>query len=223
MLKEAWVSVTILVIAAFGGGIGVATWGYNRQIETLRQEVENYKGLLEEKKPPVISPPAKTSLAPPLTPEPEQSQKVGVTRSPSPSNLIRPSGGEGGHGTPLPQAIPSGPSNISSGPGSAFTFGPNSPAIGTLNVGPPVLRFTDDLKREILGRLPKDKPIEVASLFGDENGFLVANQIADFLKANGYAVTANSVTRNAWSKPVSGFSVQDNGDHRTFLVGSPPT
>lgn len=72
----------------------------------------------------------------------------------------------------------------------------------------------------LLNTLPKAIPVEVTAALGDGEAFTYAQQMKDFLEANGYKV--NGVNQAVWSRPVTGVNVITGETPRKIQVGSKP-
>ncbi len=97
---------------------------------------------------------------------------------------------------------------------------------GTVNIGPVPRSLNNEvwavpLKAKILRELPRDKPITVMAVMGDSEAISLAQEIAAFLKANGFPLTEDGgISQGIFSGPVKGLGVRDDGKTRTFIVGA---
>jgi hypothetical protein len=82
----------------------------------------------------------------------------------------------------------------------------------------PPRTLTPDQKTELTDSLEKEKEVVITSLFGDSESIQFAQQIYDFLKAEGYQVTG--VMRSVFNAPVRGVDVEFEKGKYQLTVGS---
>ena len=77
---------------------------------------------------------------------------------------------------------------------------------GTVNIGNPTRTITDQNKAFLQEHLPKDAPVTVVCTMGDGEAHSFANDILNWLQANGYS-NAKGVDQAVWSQPVIGIGL----------------
>ena len=97
---------------------------------------------------------------------------------------------------------------------------------GVVNVAPAPRSLNNEawaatLKSQILSQLPKDKPIIVMAIAGDQEAMSLAQEIHAFLKENGFPLAEeNGISQGFFSGPVKGLEIRDDEKTRTFIVGA---
>jgi hypothetical protein len=77
----------------------------------------------------------------------------------------------------------------------------------------------DNLKIGLLGQIPKDKPIVVWSLMGNEEALRYATEIFNFMKISGYNLIGNAPFSQIWTAPLYGVEVKFDPDKTHISVG----
>ena len=111
------------------------------------------------------------------------------------------------------------PPNIN---GNCNNFGNNNINCNTFNVAPPARNLDSPwggpLKAQILRDLPHDKEISVTGLMGDTESADLAQQIFNFLKANGFKLKGEGIGLAVIIPPPHGLGF--NSTTNDFVVGS---
>ncbi len=89
----------------------------------------------------------------------------------------------------------------------------------TVNFGSRPRVLDENLKREILTRLPRDKPIQVTTVMGDAEALRFAHEIHAFMKANGLPLMGG-IYQATFAKPQTGLALGRLGPRLNFIVGA---
>lgn len=81
---------------------------------------------------------------------------------------------------------------------------------GQVNIGLPPRRLAETQKQDLRGKLPRSKRIRVMAVMGDEEAFIFAQQIRDFLAQDGYDVSG--IDRAMFDRPVVGHGIRPRDD-----------
>jgi hypothetical protein len=127
-------------------------------------------------------------------------------------------------GTSAPKVVSSTPppAASSASPASAVTsyFQSGGITAGAVNLGPQQRVLTDDMKRQLLDKVPKEKPVTITAVLGDGEAFAFATDLFSFMKANGFKMAENGISQAIFTAPVTGTSVQLAPDKTDIVVGT---
>ncbi len=94
---------------------------------------------------------------------------------------------------------------------------------GTVNIGPQPRSLanpnTDELKKQILRELPRDKPIVIQAVMSDTESMSFAEEIHAFLKSNGFQLDGE-VVYAMFVSPLKGLFMRDEGAKFKLIVGA---
>lgn len=91
-----------------------------------------------------------------------------------------------------------------------------------VNIGAIPRNLDVNLKNQLLVNLKdKNEHIDIASVMGDSEAFRLANQINDFLKAQGY-LNVEGVSQAMYSKPMIGQFLDRDANGIKIVIGSKP-
>jgi hypothetical protein len=88
----------------------------------------------------------------------------------------------------------------------------------TVNIGQQPRVLTPVLEQETLGVIQGYKKVDVICIWGDQDGFRLATEIADFLRAKGIEV--NGVNQAMFTRPVIGLHAEPAGDTLKLIIGA---
>lgn len=87
----------------------------------------------------------------------------------------------------------------------------------TVNIGSVRRQLDAASAQQLLQALPKNKPVKVIAVMGDQEAFAFATQILGHLKANGYQ--AEGVDQAVYSQPVVGQFINPTASGFEVVVG----
>lgn len=87
----------------------------------------------------------------------------------------------------------------------------------TVNIGSARRQLDSASAQQLLQALPKNKPVRVVAVMGDQEAFAFATQILGHLKANGYQ--AEGVDQAVYSEPVVGQFINSTASGFEVVVG----
>ncbi len=87
----------------------------------------------------------------------------------------------------------------------------------TVNIGSPRRQLDAVSAQHLLQELPKNKPVKVVAVMGDQEAFAFATQILGHLKLNGYQ--AEGVDQAIYSQPVVGQLIKPTASGFEVVVG----
>jgi hypothetical protein len=87
----------------------------------------------------------------------------------------------------------------------------------TVNIGSVRRQLDAASAQQLLQALPKNKPVKVVAVMGDQEAFAFATQILGYLKANGYQ--AEGVDQAVYSQPVVGQLINPTASGFEVVVG----
>ena len=115
---------------------------------------------------------------------------------------------------------------VNQGPGSAFSLGQQGGVTtGTINTGPQKRILSDpsfDQMRNQLLQLPHNKKIFLMATMGDTETIEFRNQIAEFMKSNGFNIDDSATGYAMSTRPFHGVYLQDKPDGTIELKIGPP-
>lgn len=91
----------------------------------------------------------------------------------------------------------------------------------TVNIGSTRRQLDPASAQQLLQTLPKNKPVKVVAVMGDQEAFAFATQILGHLKANGYQ--AEGVDQAVYSQPMVGQFINPITSGFEVVVGGQPT
>ena len=115
-------------------------------------------------------------------------------------------------------SMPPPPASANDGVTSYFQSG--GITAKTVNLGPQQRVLTDEIKRQLLENVPKDKPVAITALLGDSEAIVFATDLFSFMKANGFKMAEDGISQGVFSGPVIGTNVQLGPDKTTVVVGA---
>lgn len=87
----------------------------------------------------------------------------------------------------------------------------------TVNIGSARRQLDAASAQQLLQALPKNKPVKVVAVMGDQEAVAFATQILDHLKANGYQ--AEGVDQAVYSQPVVGQFINPTASGFEVVIG----
>lgn len=87
----------------------------------------------------------------------------------------------------------------------------------TVNIGFARRQLDAASAQQLLQQLPRQKPVKVVAVMGDQEAFAFATQILDHLKANGYQ--ADGVDQAVYSQPVVGQFIKPTASGFEVVIG----
>lgn len=91
----------------------------------------------------------------------------------------------------------------------------------TVNVARrPPRSLEDGMKAELLQKVPRDKPVSVEAVLGDQEAIHLAQHIMLFLRESGYRFQNEVVIAAAFAGPVTGILLEPNGPGMRLIVGA---
>lgn len=91
----------------------------------------------------------------------------------------------------------------------------------TVNVGKARRVMGEGMKKSILRQCPRDKPISVWSVAGDEETHLLALEIFKFLRSNGFLLFGDGPNGNIFLRPPKGVRLVPGEQFNELYVGLP--
>jgi hypothetical protein len=92
---------------------------------------------------------------------------------------------------------------------------------GQVSLGQPYRHLTDELKQQLLSRIPGSKKVNVVSVIGDGEALQFADEILSFLKRQNCDVSG--VDQSAFDGPVVGHSIIPKADGFEIRIGRRPS
>jgi hypothetical protein len=129
--------------------------------------------------------------------------------------IIRPKGAT------APKAVsiaPPAPAAVTNNATSYFQSG--GITAGSVNLGPQQRVLTDEMKRQLLDKVPKDKPVSIMAVLGDSEAVIFATDIFSFMNANGFKMSDGGISQGVFTAPVTGTQVQLADDKTSIVVGA---
>lgn len=87
----------------------------------------------------------------------------------------------------------------------------------TVNFGPQARQMNDQLGSQLKQNVPTSVAVRVIAVLGDGEAFGFANQVLQWLKANGYS-KAEGVDQAVYTQPVMGQSINKKSDSEYELI-----
>ena len=91
----------------------------------------------------------------------------------------------------------------------------------TVNIGATPRQLNAASAQQLLQGLPRDKPVTVVAVMGDQEAFSFASQILNHLRANGY--TVSGVDQAVYSQPMRGQFINPTATGFEVVVGGRET
>lgn len=91
----------------------------------------------------------------------------------------------------------------------------------TVNIGSPPRQLDPASAVQLEQNIPKDKPVKVTAVMGDQEAFAFASQITSYLKSKGYSV--DGVNQAIYSQPVIGQFINPSAGGYDIVIGGKQT
>lgn len=90
-----------------------------------------------------------------------------------------------------------------------------------IHQGKPQRKLNDAFRAQVLREMPRDKPISVTGLIGDQESINLANEIFTYLERSGFKLAADSIYTGMYNPTPRGVRVNNTESEICIMVGIP--